>query len=341
MSHVERWLHHRGRGHHSAGAASRTPGSVAQMSNRSTTFWRRKSMATYDVNGKVVLITGAAGGIGAATARELYALGASLVLADRQQSAVDGLAQEFSASRVLPVALDVTDATATKAVVQRTTQRFGRLDVVLANAGISWRSGASTILSCDEAEFEKIVEVDLLGVWRTLRAALPEIVRNKGQVLVTSSVYAFVNGMGNAPYAASKAGIEMLARCLRAECACTGATASVVYPGWTATSIAKVAFGGDATVTRMNEAGFPGWLRRAIPPEQVARAIAKGVRHRRPRIHAPRRWIPFSLVRGLFGVLTDRMLSRNKEMHALIQRLEAESQRRENRLCSDSLASRR
>jgi NAD(P)-dependent dehydrogenase (short-subunit alcohol dehydrogenase family) len=83
-------------------------------------------MMTYDLNDKVVLITGAAGGIGAATARELYALGASLVLTDMQQTAVDQLAKEFSPSRVLPVALDVTDAAATKAVVQQTIERFGR-----------------------------------------------------------------------------------------------------------------------------------------------------------------------------------------------------------------------
>ena len=115
------------------------------------------------------------------------------------------------------VAFDVTDAAATKAVIQEAIQRFARLDVVFANAGISWRRGASTIASCDEAEFKKIVEVDLLGVWRTIRAALPEIIRNKGRVLVTSSAYAFLNGMANAPYAASKAGVEMLTRRLRAE----------------------------------------------------------------------------------------------------------------------------
>jgi NAD(P)-dependent dehydrogenase (short-subunit alcohol dehydrogenase family) len=215
-------------------------------------------MSNYDLNDKVVLITGAAGGISAATARALYALGASLVLTDMQQTAVEKLAKEFSPSRVLPVALDVTSAEATKAVIQQTIQRFGHLDVVFANAGISWRSGASTIAGCDEAEFEKIVAVDLLSVWRTVRAALPEIIRNKGQVLVTSSVYAFANGMANAPYAASKAGIEMLTRCLRAEFAYTGATASVVYPGWTATAIARVAFGGNATVTKMTRLEFQG-----------------------------------------------------------------------------------
>ncbi|WP_370529158.1 SDR family NAD(P)-dependent oxidoreductase [Acinetobacter baumannii] len=153
----------------------------------------------YDLNKKVVLITGAAGGIGAATAREFYALGANLVLTDMQQEAVDKLASEFEASRVLPLALDVTDAVATKDVVQKIIKHFGHLDIAFANAGISWRDGASTIASCDEAEFDKIVEVDLLGVWRTVRAALPEVTRNKGQILITSSVYCF--GMANTPIA--------------------------------------------------------------------------------------------------------------------------------------------
>ena len=81
--------------------------------------------------------------------------------------------------------------------------------------------------------------------------------------------------MANAPYAASKAAVEMLGRCLRTEIAYTGATASVVYPGWTATPIAKVAFGGNATVTKMIEAAFPAWLRKPISPEYMAQAIVK------------------------------------------------------------------
>ena len=76
----------------------------------------------------------------------------------------------------------------------------------------------------------------------------------------------------------------MLGRCLRTEIAYTGATASVVYPGWTATPIAKVAFGGNATVTKMIEAGFPVWLRKPISPEYMAQAIVKGVQRRQPRI---------------------------------------------------------
>ncbi|WP_369051430.1 SDR family NAD(P)-dependent oxidoreductase [Burkholderia gladioli] len=88
----------------------------------------------YDLQGKVVLITGAAGGIGAATARELHACGARLVLTDVTQASVDRLAAEFGPERTLALALDVTDAAATRAVVQRTVNRFGRLDIAFANA---------------------------------------------------------------------------------------------------------------------------------------------------------------------------------------------------------------
>jgi NAD(P)-dependent dehydrogenase (short-subunit alcohol dehydrogenase family) len=151
----------------------------------------------------------------------------------------------------------------------------------------------ATVYSCDEQEFERIVEVDLLGVWRTIKAALPEILRNGGQVLVTASVYSFVNGMVNAPYAASKAAVEMLARSLRAELGGTGATASVLYPGWVATSIAKVGFGGNALATKLIEKGFPAPLRRPIQPDDVAKGVVKGLRARQPRIMVPFRWAPF------------------------------------------------
>lgn len=276
----------------------------------------------YDLQGKVVLITGAAGGIGAATARELHACGARLVLTDVTQASVDHLAAEFDPERTLALALDVTDAAATKAVVQHAVDRFGRLDIAFANAGIAWRDLPATMYSCDEQEFERIVEVDLLGVWRTIKAALPEVLRNEGQVLVTASVYAFVNGMVNAPYAASKAAVEMLARSLRAELGGTGATASVLYPGWVTTPIAKVGFGGNTLATKLIEKGFPAPLRRPIQPDDVAKGVVKGLRARQPRIMAPFRWAPFSWTRGVFNILTDWHLGRQHEMHTLMRELE-------------------
>ena len=277
---------------------------------------------TYDLRGKVVLITGAAGGIGAATAQALYDGGASLVLTDTAQAAVDGLAARFSGDRVLPLALDVTDAEATREVVRRTVERFGRLDVCFANAGIAWCDAPATIAGCDPAEFERIVEVDLFGVWRTVRASLPEVIRNQGQVLITASIYAFLNGMANSPYAASKAAVEMFGRALRVELAGTGATASVLYPGWVTTPMTRMVFGGHDTATKFLQTALPAFLRQPIRPEAVAAAVIQGLASRQPRIIVPARWALFSMMRGVFNALSDRYLAGNRRLNSIVRELE-------------------
>ena len=91
------------------------------------------------------------------------------------------------------LAADVTDRAAMGAAVEATVERFGGLDVVVANAGIA--PTPTTVRAMSEAEFERVVEVDLLGVYRTVAAALEQIVARKGQVVLVASVYAFGNGM--------------------------------------------------------------------------------------------------------------------------------------------------
>ncbi|MNT31057.1 putative oxidoreductase SadH [compost metagenome] len=192
---------------------------------------------------------------------------------------------------------------------------------MFANAGIAC-DPPTTIRNMDEATFERVVEVDLLGVWRTVRACLPQICARNGHVLVTSSVYAFVNGVVNAPYAMSKAGVEMFGRSLRAELAGTGATAGVLYPGWVSTAIAKSAFGGNAEATELVKLAYPSVLRAPIQPARIAEAVVKGVQTRSARINCPRRWIPISILRGIFNLLTDLTLDRDKRIHALIRKME-------------------
>lgn len=280
---------------------------------------------TYSLNDKVVLITGAAGGIGAATARALFEQGARLVLTDLRQADVDALAAEFDAARVLALALDVTDMRASRQAVADAVRRFGRLDVVFANAGIAW-DPPKTVLTVDDAEFEKIVEVDLLGVWRTVKAALPEIVKNRGQVLTTSSIYAFMNGTINAPYAMSKAGVESFTRALRTELAGSGASASVLYPGWVKTPMTELAFGGNATVTRFLEALLPKPLRTLVAPETIATDVVKGLKERAPRIISPSRWAVASLLRGVVISAFDRKLDTDETVREVVRQIEQDSQ---------------
>ena len=276
----------------------------------------------YSLQGKTLFITGAAGGIGAAVARQAYAKGANLILTDITQDSVDVLANEFEAGRVLPLALDVTDFEATQSVIAQGSEKFGHVDICFANAGISWRGDPATIFSCDPAEFRKIVDVDLFGVFYSVKACLPEIVKNGGYVLATSSVYAFTNGMANAPYATSKAGVEQMTRALRAELAGTSATAGVLYPGWVSTPIAKLAFGGHALATKMINAAFPAFMRKPITPEQLAEKAVAGMEKRSFSVIAPAFWNIFSWYRGPYALLTDVVLRGNKKLHALTKELD-------------------
>lgn len=276
----------------------------------------------YSLKNKVVLITGAAGGIGQAMAKQLYAKGALLVLTDMSLPVLEDQASAYQAERVLTLALDVTDAAATESVVKQAVARFGRIDCVMANAGVAWRDEPATVAGCSVEEFEHIMAVDTLGVWRTVKACLPEVMRNQGQVLVVSSIYAMINGVANAPYAASKAAVESLARTLRVELAHTGASASVIYPGWTATPIIDVAFGGHSLATQMNETALPAFFRQPITPEALARTVIKGIEKRQAHIIAPKRWLPLFWLRGMTNPATDWLLTRHGKLQSLIAELD-------------------
>jgi NAD(P)-dependent dehydrogenase (short-subunit alcohol dehydrogenase family) len=243
-------------------------------------------MVRYPITDKVVLVTGATGGIGMAMARALRVRGASVVLTGRRQDVLQELAVELGSRHSLARVVDVTDRQSLDGVVRATAERFGGLDVVIANAGVGV-DPPTTIAGVDEREFERVIEVDLLGVWRTVRAALPQIISRRGHVVLTSSIYAYCNGVVNAAYAVSKAGVEQLGRALRAELAPHGATAGVLYPGWTDTPMIKPAFGGSRAATEMLRRGYPRALRTPISPERVAAATVRGIERRSARIIVP------------------------------------------------------
>jgi NAD(P)-dependent dehydrogenase (short-subunit alcohol dehydrogenase family) len=275
-------------------------------------------MAQYPLNGKVVFVTGAAGGIGSATSRALVGKGARVVLADLSLEAVE---------RTLAVSVDVCDRASLDAAVEATIERFGGLDVMFANAGIA-ADPPATVLTIDEADFDRVIDVDLTGVWRTVRAGLPHVIERGGYVLLTASFYAFVNGLVNASYAAAKAGVEQLGRSLRTELVRHGASAGVLYPGWTKTPIAEVAFGGHSISTELARLAYPGPLGKQVTPEVIAKGVVRGIERRAPRIIVPKRWVPVSLLRGIVNPISDIMLERNDEMQDLVLKLEAETRER-------------
>ena len=138
----------------------------------------------------------------------------SIVL-DLDDDAVQRAAAQLGGGAI-GIAADVTDRDAMDDVVATAVERFGGLDVIVANAGIASR-GATALAARARTSSSACIEVNLLGVWRSVRAALPEIARRQGHVVVVASIYAFFNGVGAAPYAMAKAGVEQLGRALRVE----------------------------------------------------------------------------------------------------------------------------
>ena len=161
-------------------------------------------------------MTGAARGIGFETARQLHLRGASVAVVDLDAEQAREAAERIG-PRAIGIAADVTDQAAMHA---RPSPRPSSASAdstspspTRASPSRRWRPRAGS----GTEEWERVFEVDLLGVWRTVRAALPQIVERRGQIVVISSVYAFVNGMLNSPYAVAKAGVESLGRALRVE----------------------------------------------------------------------------------------------------------------------------
>ena len=278
-------------------------------------------MTRLNLDGKTVLITGAAGGIGAAVATALADRGSNVVVTDLSQAALDAATARIPRDRLLAVAADVTDAHAMRGLVEQAVERFGRLDIVFANAGIG-PNPPSTMRTTDPAMFEQIVEVDLLGVWRTVQPALEHVISNQGHIMLTSSVYAYMNGTVNAPYAASKAAVEQLGRALRTELSIHGASAGVLYPGWVATGIATDAFGVDPIVTALNKHSFKGPFGKAINPDRIAAGVVPAIERRAARVTIPRRWIPVSLLRGIVNPMIDAASEHDRTIARLLHTLE-------------------
>jgi NAD(P)-dependent dehydrogenase (short-subunit alcohol dehydrogenase family) len=278
-------------------------------------------MPRYDLNGKVALVTGAARGIGFETARQMHLRGASVAVLDLSAEEAREAAERIG-PRAIGVGADVTDQGAMLAAVAEVVEKLGGLDVAVANAGIAQKQFA-TARGISGEEWERVFEVDLLGVWRTARAALPQIVERRGQIVVVSSVYAFANGMGNSPYAVAKAGVEALGRSLRVELAPHGASATVAYFGWVDTKLVQDAFDQEDS-GRIRELS-PDFLLKRITPDEAGAGLVRGIEERAPRVFVPKWWRYVSAFRGLINPLLDRRMESDAKTAALIRDLDAKS----------------
>ena len=272
----------------------------------------------YPLSGKVAIVTGSARGIGFATAAELSRRGASVVVVDLEEAAAEGAAASLPGP-AYGAAADVTDRGAIQRVVAAAVERFGGVDVVVANAGIASRG--ATFRAMSPEAFDRVLDVNLNGVHRTIAAALPEIVRRRGHVVLIGSIYSFMNGAGATPYAIAKAGVEQLGRALRVELVRHGAGATVAYFGFIETEMVHRAIDEDPLGSRLVDSQ-PAFLMKRLPPSAAGRAIADGIERRAPRVVRPRRWAALSILRGILNPLLDRAMTGEGEIQDLVAELD-------------------
>jgi len=225
---------------------------------------------------KTVVITGAANGIGAALS-QLYAnSGADLALLDLDETRLQEVAKtcQREGREVLPVRCDVTSYEDCESAIEKTTNRFGGVDILIANAGITH---LSEFADADLEIIRRVMEVNFFGAVNSAKAALPHLLKSKGQIVAMSSVAGFCPLPLRTGYSASKYAVRGFFETLRAENKHKGLGILVVFPSFVDTEIGAKALGGDGAPAKWNREEARG----ASPVESVAEKIFVAAEARR------------------------------------------------------------
>lgn len=227
---------------------------------------------------KVVLITGASSGIGEAMALEFSAQGASVVLAARRKDRLDQLVGHITqqGGKALALACDVTQTNQLEEVIHTTINAFGRLDVVVANAGFSV-AGNFEHLSVED--YQRQFETNFFGVIRTAKSALHALKHSRGSLVLIGSVNSYLSAPGASAYCASKFALRGLAEALTAELRPAGVAVTLICPGFVESEIRQINFKGELTDAKDP---VPAWL--VMPKAKAARQIVRAVASRRQEV---------------------------------------------------------
>jgi NADP-dependent 3-hydroxy acid dehydrogenase YdfG len=221
------------------------------------------------IEGKVIVITGASSGLGEAAARHLAAQGARLVLGARRTDRIEALANELteSGAEALAVTTDVTDREEVQALVDAAVERFGRIDVLINNAGIMPLSPLE-MLRVDE--WDRAIDVNVKGVLYGIAAALPYMKEQEsGHVINVSSVAGHTIGPGGAVYSATKYAVRVISEAFRQEVKDYGLRSTIISPGAVDTELPS-----SVKAEGVAEGIAAYYEEHAIPAESFARCVA-------------------------------------------------------------------
>jgi NAD(P)-dependent dehydrogenase (short-subunit alcohol dehydrogenase family) len=220
----------------------------------------------------VAIVTGAASGIGRATASLFASEGASVVVADINEDGGQETVRliEESAGKATFIKTDVTDSSQVDDMVKATVETFGGLDILFANAGVD--TPDKLITDTTDEEWERVIDVNLTGVFRSCRAAIPEIAkRGGGAIVATASDVGLKPHQQFGPYSASKAGVISLAKTLAIECAPLRIRVNAVAPGETNTAMGIKALVGDQKLVEQFEQTI--LMKRIAEPTEIAQVV--------------------------------------------------------------------
>ncbi|MCK9282812.1 MAG: SDR family oxidoreductase [Rhodocyclaceae bacterium] len=228
-----------------------------------------------DFHGKVVVITGGAGDIGKAAAKLLAGDGAAVLLVDSNGKALDAAVVEIGNPRVSGCVADVTDVASTQAYIKAAVDRFGGIDVLLSNAGIEGK--VTPIFDADPADFDRVIAVNVRGVWLSLKYAIPEMrKRGGGSIVISSSIAGLRGTAGVTPYCTSKHAVIGLMRAAALECAPLNIRVNTVNPSPVETRMMRsleegLMPGNPGEVHTMLKAMIP--MQRYAEPDDIAKLM--------------------------------------------------------------------
>jgi NAD(P)-dependent dehydrogenase (short-subunit alcohol dehydrogenase family) len=260
------------------------------------------------LRGKRVLITGAARGIGAALAQKLASHGARLALIGLEPGTMAAVAERCGEGTFV-AECDVSSSEAVSGALDAAAEALGGLDVVVANAGIAT---GGPLRSQDLRSWERVIEINLLGVMYTDRAALPHLERSRGYVLNIASTAAVLRGPGMSAYCAAKAGVEALSDCLRIEMKPLGVDVGVAYFLFLDTDMVN---DGEREMPMLQKvkADMPRPIARTYPLPPAIDEVVAAIAGRRRRVAYPRWFLKALPLRQL---LASPIVERESGKHA-------------------------
>jgi len=226
--------------------------------------------ATFDLKGKVAIVTGGGRGIGRAIALGLAGAGASVVIAGRTAEQLDSVAREIAAlgGQALTVVTDLTVQDQINNLVEKTVKRFGRIDILVNNAA---RSFLRSLLDLREDGWDKVFDTNVKAAWLLSRAAARVMIEQKGgRIINITTVGAEKAELGMAAYGCSKAALKMLTRCMAREWAPFGILVNAVGPGLTRTDFSKPIWS-NPDIAKHVESLLP--MGRLAEPEEIVGSV--------------------------------------------------------------------